>query len=98
MLRRYFSISGGIVPSAFKVRTLDDLSVRRLCMALKACPDASAIAAMRLVASSVVQDCHADVASRMMTHAAIAAMTDFKSAATLTRSSMSYPGLAEYMT
>src|ERR1700749_596256 len=98
MPRRYLSVSEGMVPSAFKVRTADDLSVRRLWMALKACPDASAIVEMRLVASSVFHDCHAEIASRTMTHTAMTAMTDFKSVVTLTRSSMSAPKFPDYMT
>jgi hypothetical protein len=67
---------------------VDEPSVRRLCIALKAFAEALAIAAMWLVERSRFQDCHAVVPRKATTQIARRAMTDWSNAETVKRLSM----------
>ena len=88
--RRYFSASASIVSAELRLRTVDERSVRRLCIAVKALPAASATAAMRPVEARRFHEAQALMATRTTTTRPATPTTDFNRAETESRDSMHF--------
>src|SRR5580658_2639646 len=89
--RRYFSIFGCKTVSSFRLRTVVDRSLRRLCIALKRLDDASATTEIRFVVASRCHESQAVKQSRATMQVDIRTMTDWISDDTVRRFNMNRP-------